>query len=253
MKRVLVLGRNSRSTKLLLSVLVKEGYDVALIEERRDDKLYLLKRRIKKFGFFVVFSQLLFMFFTRLQAKSQKVITRLNEIESSVIDKTVNITPSNIFANINDANSINAIKNIEFDYIILSGTRILSSSLLSQIQCPILNIHAGINPAYRGVHGGYWALANHQPEFFGSTIHLVDEGVDTGAVLSHALTKPTQNDNFSTYPLLQMSIAMQYLPKVLCNLSEGEKNNFIPELPSNIWTHPTIWQYAINRFKNGIK
>jgi folate-dependent phosphoribosylglycinamide formyltransferase PurN len=252
-KKVLVLGRNSRSTRLLLSVLVKEGYNTFFIEECRDDKKHLLNRRIRKFGMFTVFSQLLFMFFVRLQAKQQKVAMRLAEIESTVVHTLANVTPVNTFTNVNDSESIATIKDIAPEYIFLSGTRILSANLLNQIQCPVINIHAGINPAYRGVHGGYWALVSQQPELFGSTIHFVDEGVDTGSVLSHAMVKPCVMDNFSTYPLLQMSAALKCLPAVLTNLSNGKQHTFVPELPSKIWTHPTIWQYIVYRLNNGIK
>ena len=41
-------------------------------------------------------------------------------------------------------------------------------------------MHAGITPQYRGVHGGYWAVVNNDPEHCGVTIHFVDKGIDTG-------------------------------------------------------------------------
>ena len=46
--------------------------------------------------------------------------------------------------------------------------------------CPVINMHAGITLRYRGVHGGYWALAEQHPEWVGTTVHLVDPGIDTG-------------------------------------------------------------------------
>ena len=253
MKKILVLGRNSRSTRLLLSVLFQQGYNTYFIEEKRDDKKQLLKKRIKKFGFFIVFNQLLFMFFSRLQGKTKNALTRLAEIELSVVDKLVSTEIIDTFTNINDDQAISAIKSFSPDAIILSGTRILSANLLNQVQCPVINIHAGINPAYRGVHGGYWALVNQQPELFGSTIHLVDEGIDTGSVLAHAKATPSKVDNFSTYSLLQMSAALSCLPQILNDVFAGKQATFVPELPSHIWTHPTLWQYLVVRFKYGIK
>ena len=60
----------------------------------------------------------------------------------------------------------------------VNGTRIISSRVLDSIGCPIINTHAGITPRYRGVHGGYWALAEGHPEEVGTTVHLVDKGIE---------------------------------------------------------------------------
>ena len=57
---------------------------------------------------------------------------------------------------------------------------------LGSLGCPVVNVHAGITPRYRGVHGGYWALAERHPEWVGTTVHLVDPGIDTGAILAQA-------------------------------------------------------------------
>lgn len=253
MKRILILGRASRSTNLLMSVLLQQDFDVFFIEERRDDKIKLLMKRVNRLGFFIVFSQLLFLIVVRALAKLQSTKKRLTEIENDLIAEIKTVSATYIFNNINSTDSLKAINNTSPDCIILSGTRILSSEFLAQVKCPILNIHAGINPAYRGVHGGYWALANKQSEYFGSTIHLVDEGVDTGAILVHAITEPSTADNFVTYPLLQMSTALKTLPSVLNDIFLNQANVFVPSLPSLIWSHPTIWQYISNRFRYGVK
>ena len=43
--------------------------------------------------------------------------------------------------------------------ILLAGCRLLSRETLGALPCPVLNYHAGISPEYRGMNGGYWALA----------------------------------------------------------------------------------------------
>ncbi len=45
-----------------------------------------------------------------------------------------------------------------------------------------LNVHAGKLPRYRGRNVINWALINGEPEI-GITVHLVDDGIDTGAIL----------------------------------------------------------------------
>lgn len=252
MKKILILGRKSRSTRLLLSVLISFGYDTVFIEEKRDDKKKLMLNRLKRVGLLTVLGQLFFMVFARLQARSVSVQSRLEEIESETVSVLVDHSPLNSYENVNDVTVINKIEEIDPDCIVLSGTRILSSEFLSKIDKPIINIHAGINPAYRGVHGGYWSLVNKQAELFGSTIHFVDEGIDTGAVLGHATSSPKKNDNFSTYPLLQMSAALKLLPSILTAIFDKEEKVFVPKLSSAIWSHPTLWQYCINLYKFNI-
>ena len=51
------------------------------------------------------------------------------------------------------------------DLLIVNGTRILSKKTLESVSAPFVNIHTGITPAYRGVHGGYWAVAKGQKDF----------------------------------------------------------------------------------------
>ena len=44
----------------------------------------------------------------------------------------------------------------------------------------ILNIHPSLLPFGRGKYGYFWSIINSEP--FGVTIHLVDEGIDSGKI-----------------------------------------------------------------------
>ena len=76
--------------------------------------------------------------------------------------------------------------------------------MLASAGCPVLNMHAGITPRYRGVHGGYWALAEHHPEWVGTTVHLVDPGIDTGGILAQTTFEVSGEDTIATYPDLHL-------------------------------------------------
>ncbi|HSZ72940.1 MAG TPA: formyl transferase, partial [Cytophagaceae bacterium] len=142
------------------------------------------------------------------------------------------------------------------DFILINGTRILKKSLLDRFSVPVINIHAGITPMYRGVHGGYWALACNDPHNFGATIHLVDPGVDTGQILKHVRTTPSAKDNFYTYPLLQFALAIKELPGVveqyLLSGKFSEIKSFQPTF-SKLWFYPTIFEYIYYRITKGVK
>ena len=60
----------------------------------------------------------------------------------------------------NAPDCLQAIADIRPGVVLLAGCRLLSRQTLAQMPCPVLNYHAGIAPKYRGMNGGYWALAS---------------------------------------------------------------------------------------------
>ena len=83
--------------------------------------------------------------------------------------------------------------------ILLAGCRLLSRATLAALPCPVLNYHAGISPQYRGMNGGYFALATGDATNFGATVHLVDAGVDTGDVLYQVRGKTRTRTTISCF------------------------------------------------------
>ena len=58
----------------------------------------------------------------------------------------------------------------------------LPKALLALPRLGCLNVHPSLLPAYRGPAPGYWALRNGERQT-GVTIHLMDEGLDSGDIL----------------------------------------------------------------------
>jgi folate-dependent phosphoribosylglycinamide formyltransferase PurN len=70
----------------------------------------------------------------------------------------------------------------DVDLVISQGYRhILSKELLSQRDIPFINLHIAYLPYNRGAHPNFWAFMENTPH--GVTIHLIDEGIDTGPIL----------------------------------------------------------------------
>ena len=108
-----------------------------------------------------------------------------------------------------------------------------------------INIHTGITPAFRGVHGGYWAIAKGKKNLFGTTIHYVDTGVDTGGIIEQVFVEPPKKDNFYTYPYLQYATVLPALRKVIQSFVDGNKPQTKPAVTneSELWFHPTVLQW----------
>jgi methionyl-tRNA formyltransferase len=111
---------------------------------------------------------------------------------------------------VNDVSCQQILQELLPDLVIVEGTRIISKETLSCVSATFINMHTGITPKYRGVHGTYWALYNHDEENAGVTIHFVDEGIDTGNIIYQGPIPITPKDNFTTYSYLQIGIGLQY-------------------------------------------
>ncbi len=135
----------------------------------------------------------------------------------------------------------------------INGTRILSQRLLESTSATLINMHAGITPRYRGVHGGYWALASNDPENAGVTVHVVDPGIDTGDVLAQDRIEVTPQDNFMTYPLLQLEKGLPLLEQAVQAALAGTLSYQSGVGPSQLYYHPTLISYLSRRFWAGIK
>ena len=134
------------------------------------------------------------------------------------------------------------------DLIIVNGTRIISKKTLDCVSAPFINIHVGITPLFRGVHGGYWAMATGKKELFGVTLHYVDAGVDTGGIIEQVIAIPERNDNLYTYPYLEYGVCMPVLKNIIEKFEAGQKPGEKPSIvkESVLWYHPTIFEWLKN-------
>jgi phosphoribosylglycinamide formyltransferase-1 len=79
---------------------------------------------------------------------------------------------------------VTLLKPYQPDYLVLAGyMRVLSPVLIEPYRNRIINIHPADTALYQGTHGYEWAFEN-KLESTKITVHLVDEGVDTGKVLA---------------------------------------------------------------------
>jgi methionyl-tRNA formyltransferase len=138
------------------------------------------------------------------------------------------------------------------DVVLVIGTRIIGKETLAAIAAPVINFHSGINPKYRGQAGGYWALAMGDAPNAGVTVHLVDEGVDTGAVLYQARFEATPQDNFLTYFYIQAAVARPLAVKAVEDALAGRLNPVKVDLPSQQFYHPTLWSYLWIGWTKGV-
>ncbi len=69
---------------------------------------------------------------------------------------------------------------------------ILPGAIIDRFPCGIANVHTSLLPFNRGAHPNAWALFYDQPA--GVTLHLIDQGVDTGPILAQHMVPTKLSD-----------------------------------------------------------
>ena len=144
-------------------------------------------------------------------------------------------------AHVNHLDVVNLLASIKPDVVVLNGTEIVKTEILDATTAPFINIHCGLTPDYRGVHGAFWAMWNGDLARMGVTVHRVDRGVDTGEILAQARIDATRRDGFLTLPLLQYRAALPLLVDYLT--TKATREPLAGSKFSRQWYHPGLGHY----------
>lgn len=99
-------------------------------------------------------------------------------------------------ANINDASFLEEIAQFDCDlFVSMSFNQILKTEIINAPPLGFINCHAGALPFYRGRNPLNWVLINGETEF-GVTVHYVDEGIDTGDIITQNMVPIGANDDY---------------------------------------------------------
>jgi methionyl-tRNA formyltransferase len=85
-----------------------------------------------------------------------------------------------------DPSEVARMSALQPDVVFVFGTGILRDTVLTALAGRLINLHLGLSPYYRGAGTNFWPLVNAEPEYVGATIHYLDAGIDSGAILAHA-------------------------------------------------------------------
>ena len=253
--KIIILARDCDSTNVVFNYLKKYFTIDAVVFEKPIPRKKQFLNRAKRLGYINAIGQVIFFL------GIAPIINRFSQKRKSEIFKEFDLDetgpPEQIIKRIRYVNTDEGrslLKEINADLIIVNGTRIISRKTLETIPATFINIHTGITPAFRGVHGGYWAMAKGKKDLFGTTIHYVDAGVDTGGIIEQVFTDPGKKDNFYTYPYLQYATVLPVLKQVIQSFIDGSKPQAKSPVTSQseLWFHPTIFQWLGNLKKTFI-
>lgn len=113
----------------------------------------------------------------------------------------------------------------DIDYIFVYGTGIIGKDIIEAYPKKIINMHLGLSPYYRGAGTNFWPIVNNELEFCGLTIHFLDEGIDTGDLISRGRAKATKDDTIHSFGNKIIKVGI----KLICaSIKKIEQKDFIP-------------------------
>ncbi|MBE9115711.1 methionyl-tRNA formyltransferase [Lusitaniella coriacea LEGE 07157] len=113
-------------------------------------------------------------------------------------------------------------------FVVVAYGQILSLEILNMPKFGSINAHGSILPQYRGAAPIQWSLYNGDRET-GITTMLMDEGMDTGAMLLTAYTDVELLENAQQLGIRLAEIGADILPETLFAVAEGS----IQPIPQN--------------------
>ena len=121
-----------------------------------------------------------------------------------------------------DKRLLKEVKQEKIDFIVLAGfMRILGSNFIRNFPNKILNIHPSLLPKYPGLNTHKKVLENKDKEH-GVTVHLVDEGLDSGPIIGSMKLKVIDGEKESDLERRIHKIEHYIYPKILSEFQEGK-------------------------------
>jgi phosphoribosylglycinamide formyltransferase-1 len=99
--------------------------------------------------------------------------------------------------------------------------RILGASFLARFAGRVVNTHPALLPAFPGAHGVRDALA-YGVRVTGCTVHLVDEGVDTGPIIAQRAVEVLDDDDEASLHERIKAVERALLVDVVGRIARGD-------------------------------
>jgi phosphoribosylglycinamide formyltransferase-1 len=117
---------------------------------------------------------------------------------------------------------IAALQEAKVDLVVLAGfMRILKGDFLRAFAQKVINIHPALLPSFPGLEAWKQAL-DYGVKVTGVTVHYVDQGIDTGAILAQETVPVMGGDTPETLHARIQAVERILYPSVIGALARGE-------------------------------
>ena len=136
--------------------------------------------------------------------------------------KTNWISSKGLKRSVFDQKVLDFLNGFDLDYIILAGyMRVLSSDFVKAYTGRIINIHPADTRKHQGLNAYDWAFNNKMTETK-ITIHYVDEGMDTGAVIAQHIVDLNGVNSIDEVEKRGLKVEHEFYSKVIRELILNE-------------------------------
>lgn len=123
---------------------------------------------------------------------------RLLLLQKKIEKDVINDIPKVDGGILNSKESVKILNDIQPDIILQCGAGIIKPKTFQTATIGMINLHHGIIPSIRGMLSVMWAIREDKPEWIGISLHMIDEGIDTGALIGQARCSIEANDDVAT-------------------------------------------------------
>ena len=146
---------------------------------------------------------------------------KAHDVETVTIELDKSISDVSARREAHETTIMATLEEHEIEAVILSGyMRILSALFVREWQGRLLNIHPSLLPKYPGAHAHRDALADGAT-ITGCTVHLVDEGVDTGQILAQSQLEIHPDDDEERLSERVKALEHKLYPEVIDAFAKG--------------------------------
>lgn len=122
---------------------------------------------------------------------------------------------------LNAGSTVQFLADAKPDVVLVYGTNLLRAALIDCYPGRLINLHLGLSPYYRGTATNFYPLLNEEPQYVGATIHLIDSGIDSGAIFRHARPKIVADDQPHTVGCKALVAGIDAMVSVVGDLENG--------------------------------
>ena len=121
-----------------------------------------------------------------------------------------------------EAAYIAALREAEVDLVVLAGfMRILKGEFLRAFEGRVVNIHPSLLPSFPGLAAWKQAL-DYGVKVTGCTVHYVDQGIDTGAIIGQRAVPVLDGDTAETVHERIQQAERELYPSAIAAVARGE-------------------------------
>lgn len=168
--------------------LAAAGFSPRVVQARRLRKpgtLKHLQRIIARQGVLGAISRILgsLLFGRCEEVHRMKELGRLFGIADLTLWWESSGLPTESVPYLNHPDTARVLCRLQADLLVRVSGGVLGKEVFSAARIAALNIHHGVASRIRGMWSIPWGIIEGRPDWIGATVHIIDDGIDTGPVL----------------------------------------------------------------------